>query len=120
MIGTRTAIGDRPHRLTLQTAGPHVPDGDGGSTHGWLDLNPPQVFGKVAPVTQTDLERLGAGTVITTHSRIATLPYHPGLTTLGRLLWADRHGVQHVANVTGQATNADETDTLVLCEEVVP
>jgi Phage head-tail joining protein len=118
VIGTRTPIGDRPHRLTLQQANPPQPDGDGGFLQTWSNLNPPQVWGKVAPAVQGDLERLGAGTVLTTHSRIVLVPYHPQLRTLARLQWVDRHGVAHTASVTGQATTTDETETLLVCEEI--
>jgi head-tail adaptor len=114
-VGPTTAIADRPHRVTLQNPGPAVPDGDGGYAQSWIDLAPPALSAKIAPATARDLEKVAAGTVLSTASHIVTMPYHPQVTTKTRILFNGR-----VFNVTGVAT-PDEggVETIAICAEVV-
>lgn len=114
-IGPKTAVADRPHRVTLQNPGPAVPDGDGGFTQSWTDLVPAAVFARIQTATARDLERRAAGTVISTASHIVTLPYHPQVTTKTRVLFNGR-----TFNVLGVA-DAEEGDveTVAICAEVV-
>lgn len=111
----RTAIGDRPNLITLEVPGGNI------YSPGWTALTPPTAYGKVQPAAQADVERIAGGaTTLTMASRLVTIPHHAGVTTQTRLSWTDRHGAAHVANVSGVAHNADESETVLLCEEVLP
>jgi hypothetical protein len=118
VIGTKTSVGDRPHWVTLANPGPGVPDGDGGTTQSWTNLTPPQLFAKIVPATGKDLERVAAGTVLTTLSRLVTCPYHPQVTTQTRLTWTDLVGKAHQANVTGAQADARSVELELVCVEV--
>lgn len=117
-IGLRIAIGNRPHLITRQVPRPPDPTGDGRYVETWVDDD--QWWGKVEPASAADLERSAAGTTLTSASRIVTVPYLPDLTTQQRLTWADRQGGAHVANITGWTHTADETATVIQCEELAP
>lgn len=113
IIGVQTSISARPMRVSLQSPGVSVPDGDGGWTQGWGDLNPPAVFAKVQPATARDIERLSAGTTLATATHLVFMPFHKDVSTLSRLSWVDDAGRTHTANVTG-VVNVDER-----CRELI-
>lgn len=117
-IGSKTAIADRPYRVTFQFPGPAIPDGDGGTTATWIDL-PPQAYARIVPATGKDLERVAAGTVLSTLSRIVTIPYRPDITTTARLTWIDLAGRAHLANVTGVTPDERSTELELVCVEIV-
>jgi head-tail adaptor len=115
VIAPRPAIADRPHYCTFQAEGTPVPDGDGGYTTGWGDLDPPQMFMRIDPATAADLERLSAGTVISTATHIIRGPFHPGVTTKSRVVCNG-----HTYNVRGFANRElRDIDMVLLCEELV-
>ena len=107
--------GTRRHRVTLQNPGAPVPDGDGGFTQGWTDLAPRVLHVSIEPATARDLERLAAGTNISSASHIVKAPYHPGVTTKTRLTFNDR--TLHVASVINPEERNREL--VLVCEEVV-
>lgn len=114
-LAPSAAVGDRPHRVTLQNPGPAVPDGRGGSIPNWVDLNPPALNVKIAPATAADLERVAAGTVLAKATHIVTGPYHPQVTTQTRVLYNGRQ-----FSVTGVSDPEERHVELVLvCVEVV-
>lgn len=115
MIGTRTSVANRPHRVTLQNPGPGVPDGDGGETTSWVDLVPPSWTCEIKPATAVDLERVAAGTVLSTNTYIVKGPYHPQLSTRSRILFNGR-----IFNCTG-VSNPEErnVETWAVCVEIV-
>jgi len=115
MIGLRTGVAHRPHRLQLQNPGAAVSDGDGGVTQSWADLVPPKVSGEVKPATARDLERIAAGTVIGTASHVVTFPYHAGVTLATRIVFRGR-----VFQVTG-VSNPEERnlETICVCVELL-
>jgi SPP1 family predicted phage head-tail adaptor len=116
MVAPKTAVGSRPHRVTLQNPGPAVPDGDGGFTQSWTDLVPPAVSAQIAPATARDLERVAAGTVLSTATHLVTMPYHAGVTTKTRILFNGRS-----FSVTGVADPEERhVETIAICVEVVP
>jgi head-tail adaptor len=119
-IGTRLAIGLRQDRVTLDIAGAPVPDSDGGFSTPFVALDPPQMWAQVARASQADVERLAPGTVITTGTHTVRMPFHPGVTTGVRVTWADRAGRPHQANVTGVSYTPECTETMLVCEEVLP
>jgi SPP1 family predicted phage head-tail adaptor len=99
ILGPKTTVSDRPHKVTLQSPGPAVSDGDGGFTQSWTDLVPPSWTCEIKPATERDLERVAAGTVITTNTYIVKGPYRPDVTTKARLLFNGREfSITSVAN----------------------
>jgi SPP1 family predicted phage head-tail adaptor len=114
-IAPSASVNDRPHRVTLQNPGPPVADGHGGFTQSWTDLVPPAVSAKIAPATATDLERVTAGTVIATATHVVTMPYHPQVTTLTRVLFNGRQ-----FSVTGVSDPEERhVETIAICKEIV-
>jgi len=96
--------GHRRHLVTLQNPdGDPVVDGDGGYTQPYANCAPAQLYMSIDPATQKDLERVAAGTVMSTASHIFTSPFHPDATTQTRLTWVDRAGRTHTANVVSVA-----------------
>jgi head-tail adaptor len=121
MIGPRTSIGDRPHWVRFMGPGTAVPDGDGGYTTTPVPLDPPGLFGRVAPATAADMERMTAGTVISTATHLVAIPYHPQVTTQTRVLYTDLLNQEHDFNVV--AVNNPEmrnVELLLTCVELVP
>ena len=103
------------HVVTPQKPGPAVPDGDGGSTSSWIDLAPATWHCSIEPASARDLERVAAGTVLSTASYIVKGRYRSDITTQARLL---HHGRQF--SVTGVSDPEERHVQLVLvCVEVV-
>jgi hypothetical protein len=120
MIGLTTSIADRVHRLKRHNPGPAIPDGDGGSASSWVPLLPLEVSAAIRPPRASDLERLAAGTVISTAMRVIAFPFDPLVTTATRVLWTDPAGRSHVASVTG-VDNPDGrcVETVLLAVELL-
>jgi len=115
-IGMTTAVGFRPHRVTVQNAGTLVPDGDGGFVEGWGDAVPPQISVSIQPASARDLERVAAGTVVANATHIVHAPYHPQLTVKSRLIFNARtFNVLGVANI--EERNAEQ---ILICAELLP
>lgn len=114
-LGPRASVADRPHRVSLQNPGPSIPDGDGGSAQTWTDLVPPAWQAQIAPATARDLERVTAGTVLTTATHVVTGPYRPDVTTATRVLFNGRQ-----FSVVGVSNPEERNVELVLvCVEIV-
>ena len=103
------------HKVTLDAPGASVPDGDGGYTQAFTALSPSSVWASIVPATVKDLERIAAGTVLSTASHIVTMRYHSGVSTKTRITYGSR-----ILNVTG-VINPEERniETIALCVEVV-
>lgn len=115
MIGPKTTIADRPHRVTLQNPGPAVPDGEGGTVQSWTDLTPPALSVKIAEASTANLERVTTGTVLATATHVITGPYHPQVTTQTRILFQGRS-----FSVTGVSNPGERNVEMILvCKEVV-
>jgi head-tail adaptor len=97
-------IGDFRHLVTFQGPGTPVPDGDGGWTTAWTDLTPATWHVSIEPATARDLERVAAGTVMSTASHIVKGRHHPGVNTQTRMLFESR-----TFSITGVA-NLEERD----------
>lgn len=81
-------VGALRHRVTLQTPGDPVPDGDGGYTETWTTLGA-RVPASVEPATARTLERIAANTVTATATHLVTVRYLPGVTTKTRVTFHD-------------------------------
>lgn len=108
-------IGAHRHLVLLQNPGPAVPDGDGNFTQPWEDLSPSTWYCAITPATARDLERVAAGTVLSTGMSIVTGRHHPGITTQTRLVFNGR-----TLAVTGVG-NPEERNiqTIAVCVEIV-
>jgi head-tail adaptor len=116
LIGPTTAISARPHYVQLQRPSDPVSDGEGGySVEPWTDLSPPRLFAHIAPTVAADLERFAHGVVTAHATHTITLPYHPQLTTLDRIVHNGR--TFHVLGVASPEERGVET--VALCHEVV-
>lgn len=119
-IGLRRAISERLHRVTLQAPGPALPDGDGGYTQTWSDLNPPQLYMSIEPLA-ADVERTQSETTLSVLTHLVRGPYHPQVTTQTRLLFVERfYGGQRtrILEVAGAATRDERSGEMVLtCNE---
>jgi len=115
MIGPKTSIGARPHRVTLANPGDAVPDGDGGYRQAWTALDPPQLSVSILPATAKDLERVASGSVLSMASHVVTGPYHAGVTTKTRLTFGTREfSVLGVGNPEERGV-----ELVLLCAELV-
>lgn len=114
--------GRRTKLVALENPGAPVPDPDGGYSETFAALDPPTAWAAIEPASARDLERLAAGTVVTTASHLITLPYHPGVTIETRLSYPDpRKGRTRVFQVTGLHDPDEQNRELVIvAEEIVP
>jgi head-tail adaptor len=106
------ARGERRHVVTLQNPGPAAPDGDGGYTQTWADLDPATWHVSIEPATTQDLERAAAGTVISAASHLVRGDFHPGVTTQTRMVFDGQ-----VFAITG-VVNVEMRSVEMLCGAV--
>ena len=116
MIAPQPGSAYRPHRALLQNPGPAVPDGDGGYTQSWIDLQPPALSVSIEPPTARDLELLGAGTVTAAITHAIRGPFHPAVTTKTRIIHDGR--LFHVVSVANVAERG--ASMVLLATELVP
>jgi SPP1 family predicted phage head-tail adaptor len=115
MIGSRTGVRNRPHRVFLQNPGPAVSDGDGAYTQVWTDCEPPSVDAEILEANHAALERIVSNTVASTASHIVSMPYHPQVTTQTRIIYNGRR-----FSVTGvDDVEQRHVDLVLPCVEVV-
>lgn len=101
-MAVRVPIGALRQMGTLsEPDGPPVPDGDGGYTQPYKALDPAQWRFAIEPATVRSMERHFAGTITAQASSILKGRFHPGVTTQTRIVWVDRAGVMHTADVLG-------------------
>jgi len=114
MLSPTASVYARQKRVMFQNPGPPVPDGRGGYTQTWTDV-PPSADVAIMQATVNALERIAAGTVLSTATHIVTAPYRAGISTKTRILVDGR-----VLNVTSVQDVEERHVTLVLvCAEVV-
>jgi SPP1 family predicted phage head-tail adaptor len=115
MIGPKSNIAPRVHRVTLQNPGPAIPNGDGGYTQTWTDLAPASMNVSIERASVENLERMAAGTLIASATHIIEGPYHPQVTTQTRVLFNGRSfSVKAVQN-----RDEINVDLRLACEEVI-
>lgn len=107
--------------VTLANPGTPVPDGDSGFTETFAPLDPPVWRCAIEVASVRASERHFSGTVTAHASYILTGRYHPGITTETRMVWTDRSGTVHTANVLDvDDTEGAGVQTVVLVSEIVP
>lgn len=101
-------VGDFRHLVLFQNPGAPVADGDGGFTQSWTDLVPGTWHVSIEPATARDLERVAAGTVLSTASHIVKGRYHSGVTTKTRMVFGGRtFSITGVANLEERSTHME-------------
>jgi len=111
-VKNQTTIGTHRHLVTVQGPGVPVPDGDGGYTTTWSNLVPPTWYCSIEPATARDLERVTAGTVISTATHVIKGRYHPQIDTSTRLVFETR-----VFQITG-VSDPEERHIETICVAV--
>lgn len=114
ILGPTVPISSRQKRVVFQNPGVAVPNGDGGFTNTWTDL-PPAADAKIAPASQQSLERVAAGTVVSSASHIVTVPYRAGISTQTRLLVDGRY----LSIVSIQDPDERHVELILICTEAV-
>lgn len=103
----------------MQNPATPVADGDGGYTQAWSTLV--DAWASIQTATQRTLERLVASTVTAQASHVVRMRHHPSVTQTSRIVWVDRAGTSHTANVTDvQDPDGSGTELILLCAEVLP
>lgn len=102
-------VGALRHLVTLENPGAAVMDGDGGYTQAWTALSPAQAWVSITPATTRDLERVAAGTVLSTATHIVHGRFHPGVTTQTRIVFGTR-----TFSVTGVANPEERSIEMIL------
>lgn len=111
----RTPTGKRRHLVTLTNPGAAVPDGDGGFTQTQTALDPADWWVRIEPATVRDLERVTAGTVLSTASHVVTGPYRSDVNTTTQITHEGR-----LFSVVGVADPEEmHVETIAICVEVV-
>lgn len=108
------AIGSYVHRVRLEAPGQPVPDGEGGYTEGWITVSAGWDC-SMTQASQRDLERIGAGTVLSQATHLVHGHYLAGVTTKARLVFKDR--ILNVIKVVNPWEKS--TDLVLVCAEVV-
>ena len=95
-----------------------APDGEGGTTEGWVALSPATAYVHIQPATESDLERAASGVILSTATHVIEMPYHPGVTITSRLRYTKPGTTkERIFNITA-VKNPDEADRdLVLVAE---
>lgn len=115
-----TDIGTYRQTATLSTAGTAVPDGDGGFTVTQVPLSPAEWRCAIEKASVASAERHFAATVIAQAKYIMRGRFHAGITTKTQIVWTDRAGVVHTANVIDvDDTEGAGVETVVAATEVV-
>lgn len=111
---TTAEAGVLRHYVRLENPGAAVPDGEGGFTQTFTRLA--DVWAQIMPATARDLERVTAGTALSTATHVVTIRYRVGVTTQTRVIFGAR-----IFQVTGVSNPEERNIELVLvCVEVVP
>jgi len=104
--------GKRRYLVTLTNVTTAAADGD--TAESVTPLVPPTRRAEIRPATARDLERLTAGTVLSSESLLITMPFHAGVTTKTRVAWTDLAARAHTANVTGVNNPEERCKELIL------
>jgi len=111
-------IGERQHQVNVLTPGAASPEAGGGG--GWSNTPAPATpavwWVRIRPATVRDLERVTAGTTLTTATHVLEGAYHPGITAESTLTYGTR--TFYVRGVI----NPEERNiaTIAVCQEVLP
>lgn len=112
-------IGTLRQVVTLSAPATTSPDGEGGYHQTYAALSPSEWRCAIERASVRMAERFFASTVIAQASHIMRGRFHAGITTQTRLVWTDRNGTSHTANVLDAVdTEGAGVETVVLASEV--
>lgn len=113
------SAGERNRLVRLSNPG-QTPDGEGGYTEGWIDLEPAEVWAHMNPATPADMERAGAGATLSIATYVFDLLFHPQVTPETRIVFADPYRGDRSFQVTS-VRNPDEQfrELVVVAQEIV-
>lgn len=107
--------GQKRHLVTVETAGPLVPDGQGGYTPNWLALDPPQMWASIEGPPGED-EAVAGNVERARVSHTVEMDYHPDVTLQSRIVLEDGR----ILSVRGLVNVEERSIELVLsCEEII-
>jgi len=110
--GQTVPTGERRHWVDVYNPGDPEPDGDGGWQTPMVSAGAWAV--QIRPASQRELERVGAGTSVTTATHLVTGRYHDGVKADSRLVFRGR-----TFNVTGVVVPEElNVETIAMCVEV--
>lgn len=92
-------IGKYRQVATLSAPSATSPDGDGGFVQTYAALSPAEWRCSIERASVATAERNFADTVIAQTSHIFEGRFHSGITTKTKIVWVDRAGATHTANV---------------------
>ena len=92
-------IGTYRQEATLSAPSVVSPDGDGGFVSVFAALSPATWRCAIERASVAASERNFASTVISQATHILTGRFHSGITNKTRIVWVDRAGATHTANV---------------------
>ena len=94
-------------------------DAGGGYVETYAPLDPPRWNCKIDKASVKVAERLFAATVLAHATHILSGRFHPGITTKTRLVWVDRAGETHTADVVDvDDTEGAGVETVALVTEI--
>ncbi len=111
-------LGDLKQVATIKNPGAQVPDGGGGYT---LDYSvvPPAWRCQIERATVKASERHFAAAVIAKATHMLSGRYNPNITSKSRIVWTDRSGEVHTAEVLDvDDTEGQGVETVVLVTEI--
>jgi head-tail adaptor len=113
-------IGALRQVVTLSNPATATADNDGGFTQTpYVALDPAEWRCAIQPASVRTAERSFAGTVIAQATHILNGRFHSGITTQTRMVWVDRAGETHTANVLDvDDTEGAGVETIALVCEV--
>ena len=112
--GQTVPTGERRSWVDVSYPGPPIPDGHGGYTTTVISAGSWAV--QIRPASTRELERLTAGTTVTSATHLVTGRYHPAVTAEATLTFRGR-----TFKVSGVVTPDElQVETIALCVELVP
>jgi plastocyanin len=113
-------IGTLRQVATLWQPGTPVPDGDGGFTVQYAQLDPATWRCAIVSASASVSQHHFAETVIAQASNVMMGRYHPDIQPGTRVVWVDRTGVTHTADVLGvEDVEGAGVQTIAIVSEVV-
>ncbi len=103
---------------TLTARGTPQADGDGGYSTGYLALDPAEWRCAIDRASAANANRHFAASVIAYATHIIRGRFHPSISTATRIVWTDRNGDSHTADVVDAVdTEGAGVETIVAAVE---
>jgi hypothetical protein len=120
-VSVSLVLGELRQLASVYGPGTAVLDGNGGFTESQDALTPATWWCAIEKATVRAAESRFAATVTAQASHILRGRYHPGITSKSTIVWTDRNGTQHRANVLdSDDTEGAGVELVLLVSEIVP